>query len=113
VAANRRQGPARYPPSFQSGAFSLGPFVAQFEQAASDYLGIAHAIGVNSGTSALHLALIAAGIGPGDKVMVPSYTFVATAWGVLYVGATPVLCDIERRAQISTLPTPKGGLMLQ
>jgi dTDP-4-amino-4,6-dideoxygalactose transaminase len=83
---------------FQSGAFSLGPFVAQFEQAAADYLGIAHAIGVNSGTSALHLALIAAGIGPGDKVLVPSYTFVATAWGVLYVGATPVLCDIEEES---------------
>jgi dTDP-4-amino-4,6-dideoxygalactose transaminase len=83
---------------FQSGAFSLGPFVAQFEQAAADYLGIAHAVGVNSGTSALHLALIAAGIGPGDKVLVPSHTFVATAWGVLYVGATPVLCDIEEES---------------
>jgi dTDP-4-amino-4,6-dideoxygalactose transaminase len=43
----------------------------------------------------LHLALIAAGIGPGDKVLVPSYTFVATAWAVLYVGATPVMCDVE------------------
>jgi len=83
---------------FQTGAFSLGPFVAQFEQAAADYLGIAHAIGVNSGTSALHLALIAAGIGPGDKVLVPSHTFVATAWGVLYVGATPVLCDVEEES---------------
>jgi dTDP-4-amino-4,6-dideoxygalactose transaminase len=83
---------------FQSGAFSLGPFVAQFEQAAAEYLGITHAIGVNSGTSALHLALIAAGIGPGDKVLVPTHTFVATAWGVLYVGATPVLCDIEQES---------------
>jgi dTDP-4-amino-4,6-dideoxygalactose transaminase len=83
---------------FQTGAFSLGPFVAQFEQAAAHYLGIAHAIGVNSGTSALHLALIAAGIGPGDKVLVPSHTFIATAWGVLYVGATPVLCDIEEES---------------
>jgi dTDP-4-amino-4,6-dideoxygalactose transaminase len=83
---------------FQTGAFSLGPFVAQFEQAAAEYLGIAHAIGVNSGTSALHLALIAAGIGPGDKVLVPTHTFVATAWGVLYVGATPVLCDIEEES---------------
>src|SRR5215472_9287104 len=83
---------------FHSGAFSLGPFVAQFEQAAADYLGIAHAVGVNSGTSALHLALIAAGIGPGDKVLVPSHTFVATAWGVLYVGAAPVLCDVEEES---------------
>src|SRR5262249_60701104 len=53
---------------------------------------------VNSGTSALHLALIVAGIGPGDKVLVPSYTFVATAWAVLYVGATPVLCEIEEES---------------
>jgi len=83
---------------FHTGAFSLGPFVAQFEEAAADYLGIAHAIGVNSGTSALHLALIAAGIGPGDKVLVPSHTFIATAWGVLYVGATPILCDVEEES---------------
>jgi dTDP-4-amino-4,6-dideoxygalactose transaminase len=80
---------------FETGAFCLGPFVERFERAAAEYLGSAHAIGVNSGTSALHLALIAAGIGPGDKVLVPSYTFIATAWAVLYVGATPVLCDIE------------------
>jgi dTDP-4-amino-4,6-dideoxygalactose transaminase len=83
---------------FETSAFCLGPFVERFEQAAADYLGIAHAIGVNSGTSALHLALIAAGIGPGDKVLVPSFTFVATAWGVLYVGATPVLCDVEEES---------------
>jgi dTDP-4-amino-4,6-dideoxygalactose transaminase len=83
---------------FEQSTFCLGPFVERFEQAISDYLGIPHAIGVNSGTSALHLALIAAGIGPGDKVMVPSYTFVATAWGVLYVGATPVLCDVEEES---------------
>src|SRR5258708_4736680 len=80
---------------FEDSAFCLGPFVERFERAVADYLGIAHAIGVNSGTSALHLALIAAGIGPGDKVLVPTYTFVATAWAVLYVGATPVLCDVE------------------
>jgi dTDP-4-amino-4,6-dideoxygalactose transaminase len=80
---------------FEQSAFCLGPFVERFEQAAADYLGIAHAVGVNSGTSALHLALIAAGIGPGDKVLIPSFTFIATAWAVLYVGATPVLCDIE------------------
>jgi dTDP-4-amino-4,6-dideoxygalactose transaminase len=80
---------------FEQSAFCLGPFVERFEEAAADYLGIAHAIGVNSGTSALHLALIAARVGPGDKVLIPSFTFIATAWAVLYVGATPVLCDIE------------------
>ena len=54
-----------------------------------------HALAVNSGTSALHLAVVAAGIGPGDEVLVPSHTFIATLWGPLYAGATPVLCDVE------------------
>jgi dTDP-4-amino-4,6-dideoxygalactose transaminase len=83
---------------FEQSTFCLGPFVERFEQAISDYLGIPHAIGVNSGTSALHLSLIAAGIGPGDKVLIPSFTFIATAWAVLYVGATPVFCDIEEES---------------
>jgi dTDP-4-amino-4,6-dideoxygalactose transaminase len=83
---------------FEDSTFCLGPFVERFEIAIADYLGVTHAIGVNSGTSALHIALIAAGVGPGDKVLVPSYTFVATAWGVLYVGGTPVLCDIEEES---------------
>jgi dTDP-4-amino-4,6-dideoxygalactose transaminase len=80
---------------FSDSAFSLGPWVDRFEQSVAAYLGTPHAIGVNSGTSALHLALIAAGIGPGDEVLLPSHTFIATAWAVLYVGATPVLCDVE------------------
>ena len=80
---------------FEKGAFTLGPYVDAFERAVADYLGAKHAVGVNSGTSALHLALIAAGIGPGDKVLIPSLTFIATAWAALYVGAIPVLCDID------------------
>lgn len=80
---------------FETSAFCLGPFVEAFENSIADYLGVKHAIGVNSGTSALHLALIAAGVGPGDKVLVPSLTFIATAWAALYVGATPVLCDVD------------------
>lgn len=80
---------------FADSAFSLGPWVERFERSVAAYLGTPHAIGVNSGTSALHLALIAAGVGPGDEVLLPSHTFIATAWAVLYVGATPVLCDVE------------------
>jgi dTDP-4-amino-4,6-dideoxygalactose transaminase len=80
---------------FAESAFCLGPWVEKFEAAAAEYLGVAHAVGVNSGTSALHLALIAAGIGPGDHVLVPANTFIATAWAVLYVGAVPILCDVE------------------
>jgi dTDP-4-amino-4,6-dideoxygalactose transaminase len=80
---------------FEEGAFSLGRYVDAFERIVAEYLGTQNAIGVNSGTSALHLALIAAGVAPGDKVLVPSSTFIATAWAVLYVGASPVLCDVE------------------
>ncbi|MBV8591314.1 MAG: DegT/DnrJ/EryC1/StrS family aminotransferase [Acetobacteraceae bacterium] len=80
---------------FSTSSFCAGPFVERFEAAVADYLGVRHAIGVNSGTSALHLALIAAEVGAGDKVLVPANTFIATIWAVLYVGAVPVLCDVE------------------
>jgi dTDP-4-amino-4,6-dideoxygalactose transaminase len=80
---------------FATSSFCLGPFVERFEAAIADYLEIRYAIGVNSGTSALHLALIAAGVCAGDKVLVPAHTFIATVWAVLYVGAVPVLCDVE------------------
>jgi dTDP-4-amino-4,6-dideoxygalactose transaminase len=80
---------------FETGAFTLGPCVDAFERDIADYLAVKYAVGVNSGTSALHLALIVAGIGPGDKVLIPSMTFVATAWAALYLGAIPVLCDID------------------
>jgi dTDP-4-amino-4,6-dideoxygalactose transaminase len=87
--------------TFDQSAFCLGPFVERFEAEIADYLGIRHAIGVNSGTSALHLAVLAAGIGPGDEVIVPAHSFIATLWGVLYAGATPVFCDVE--AETGTL----------
>lgn len=80
---------------FETSAFCLGPAVDRFEKNFATYIGTKHAVGVSSGTAALHLAVIAAGIGRGDKVLVPSHTFIATAWAVLYVGAEPVLCDVE------------------
>lgn len=80
---------------FEASAFCLGPWVERFERDIAEYLGVKHAIGVNSGTSALHLAMIACGISPGDKVLVPAHTFIASAWPVLYLGATPVLCDVR------------------
>ncbi|HET9393807.1 MAG TPA: DegT/DnrJ/EryC1/StrS family aminotransferase [Candidatus Rubrimentiphilum sp.] len=82
---------------FESSSFVLGPAVASFEKNFSAYVGARHTIGANSGTSALHLAMVTAGIGAGDKVLLPSHTFAATAWAVVYVGATPVLCDVEPR----------------
>lgn len=80
---------------FASSAFSGGPFVAKFEDAVAGYLAVKHAIAVNSGTDALHLAALAAQLKPGDEVLVPAHTFIATLWGVLYAGATPVLCDVD------------------
>jgi dTDP-4-amino-4,6-dideoxygalactose transaminase len=81
---------------FATSSFCLGPFVERFEAAIADYLEVRYAIGVNSGTSALHLALIAAGVCAGDKVVLPANTFIATVWAVLYVGAVPVLCDVDK-----------------
>jgi dTDP-4-amino-4,6-dideoxygalactose transaminase len=80
---------------FAASAFCLGPWVEEFEEAIAKYLDVPHAIGVNSGTSALHLAAVAAGIGSGDEVLVPAQTFIATLWGVLYAGGVPVLCDVD------------------
>ncbi len=75
--------------------FILGEEVAAFEREFAAYCGTAEAIGVNSGTSALHLALLAAGIGPGDEVITVPFTFVATAAAIVYAGATPVFVDID------------------
>lgn len=78
-----------------SGHYVLGEPVEQFERAFARFCGVRHAVAVNSGTSALQLALLAAGIGPGDEVITVSMTFVATVAAILYVGATPRLVDID------------------
>src|SRR5881296_4697196 len=74
---------------------SLGEFVVEFEREFAAYCGAQHGIATSNGTTALHLALAAAGIGPGDEVLVPTLTFVATANAVRYTGATPVFVDAE------------------
>jgi len=76
-------------------AFSGGPFVEEFEKAFATYCNTKYAIGVNNGTTALHLAMLALGIGVGDEVIIPANTFIATAWGVSHAGATPVFVDCD------------------
>jgi dTDP-4-amino-4,6-dideoxygalactose transaminase len=82
----------------ESTQFVLGENVAAFEREFAAYCGAKHAIAVNSGTSALHLALLAAGVGPGDEVVTIPFTFVATVSAICYTGATPVFVDIEPRS---------------
>jgi dTDP-4-amino-4,6-dideoxygalactose transaminase len=76
-------------------SFCLGPDVVQFEKDFANYVNATHCLGFNSGTSALHVAMIALGIGPGDEVITTPYTFVATSWAISYVGAKPVYVDID------------------
>jgi perosamine synthetase len=79
----------------RSGRLSLGPKVETFEAAICQYIGVRHAVAVSSGTAALHLIVKALGLGPGDEVLVPSFTFAASINVLLYEGLTPVFCDIE------------------
>src|SRR5881227_3699499 len=79
----------------ESSQFILGKYVADFESDFAAYVGVEHAIAVNSGTSALHLALLAAGVGPGDEVITVPFTFIATLSAVCYCGAIPVMVDID------------------
>ncbi|HEX6154937.1 MAG TPA: aminotransferase class I/II-fold pyridoxal phosphate-dependent enzyme, partial [Burkholderiales bacterium] len=80
---------------FGSGRFVLGPEGEALEREICQFVGAAHAVGCNSGTDALHLPLVAAGIGPGDEVVIPGFTFFATGEAVSYTGATPVFADVE------------------
>jgi len=81
----------------RSGKLAQGEFVERFERSFSSYVGSRYAIAVSNGTAALHVALIAMGIGPGDEVIVPSYSFFATASTVILSGAKPVFVDVDPR----------------
>lgn len=90
--------------ALRSGWLTMGPRTEAFEEAFAEHLGVRHAIAVANGTAALHLAYLAAGIGPGDEVIVPAITFVATANAVRYCGATPVLADVAGQHDLSLDP---------
>lgn len=98
--------------------FTLGSEVAAFEQEFATYSGVQHGIGVNTGTSALHLALLAAGVGPGDEVITVPFTFVATVAAIHYTGARPVFVDIDPRsfnmdpARLEAAITPRTKVIL-
>jgi dTDP-4-amino-4,6-dideoxygalactose transaminase len=102
----------------ESCQFILGPKVEAFETDFASYCQSRFAFGVNSGTSAVHLALLAAGVGPGDEVITVSYTFVATVAGILYTGATPVFVDIDPRtcnidpAKVEAAITPRTKVLM-
>lgn len=87
----------------RSGQLSMGPRVRTFEDDFASYTGANEALAVNNGTSALHVALAALGIGPGDEVVVPSLTFISTANVVAYLGAIPVLCECDPKTYNVTL----------
>jgi perosamine synthetase len=102
----------------RSGWLSQGPRVAEFERLVAAYVGASHAVAVSSCTTALHLALQVAGVAPGDEVIVPSLTFIATANAIRYCGARPVFCDIDARTYnmdpgcIEALITPRTRALL-
>jgi dTDP-4-amino-4,6-dideoxygalactose transaminase len=93
-----------------SGQFILGPEVSAFEQEFAAYCGAEHAVGVANGTEALTIALRAMGVGPGDEVVVPSFTFYASAEAIPPTGATPVFCDVDPQTYCVTAETVKAAL---
>src|SRR3984957_4181619 len=76
-------------------SFCLGPDVTQFEKDFAKFIGAEHCLGFNSGTSALHVAMLLLGVKPGDEVITTPFTFVATSWAISYVGAKPVYADVD------------------
>jgi dTDP-4-amino-4,6-dideoxygalactose transaminase len=90
--------------ALRSGWLTMGPRTDEFERAFADHLGCRHAVAVSSCTAALHLAYLTAGVGPGDEVIVPSYTFAATATAAIYCAARPVFCDIVGQRDLGIDP---------
>jgi dTDP-4-amino-4,6-dideoxygalactose transaminase len=96
--------------AIDAGKYILGPEVEAFEEDFARFTGVEHVIGVANGTDAIAIALRALGVGPGDEVVVPSFTFYASAEAIAYVGASPVFCDIDLDTYCVTPETVKAAL---
>jgi len=94
----------------ESGHYILGPEVEAFEGEFADYLGAQHCVGVANGTDAITIALKALGVEPGDEVVMPSFTFYATAEAAINAGATPVFCDIDPDTYCVTAETVERAI---
>src|SRR5688500_787814 len=94
----------------ESGRYILGPEVEAFESELAAYLGVAHVVGVANGTDALTIALRALGVGPGDDVVVPAFTFYASAEAIPATGARPVFCDVDAETFCVTADTVRAAL---
>jgi dTDP-3-amino-3,4,6-trideoxy-alpha-D-glucose transaminase len=94
----------------RSGRYILGPEVEAFEREYAAYVGVKHCVGVANGTDALTIALRALGVGPGDEVVMPSFTFYATAEAAIVAGATPVFCDIDLETFCVTAETVRAAM---
>jgi dTDP-4-amino-4,6-dideoxygalactose transaminase len=93
-----------------SGRYILGPEVEAFERELAEYLGVRHAVGVANGTDAITVALLAMGVGPGDDVVVPSFTFYASAEAIPPTGARPVFCDVDPETACVTVESVRKAL---
>jgi len=101
-----------------SGAFCLGPEVKQFESEFAAFCGAGHCVAMNSGTSALHVAMRLLDLGPGDEVITTPFTFIATSWAIVYTGARPIFVDVEEGtlnldpSQVEKAITPRTKAVL-
>jgi dTDP-3-amino-3,4,6-trideoxy-alpha-D-glucose transaminase len=110
IAPLREQIQAKLAEVIDSSRFILGPEVEAFESELAAYVGAPHAIGVGNGTDAITLALRAMGVGPGDEVVVPSFTFYASAEAIPLTGARPVFCDVDPETFCVTADTVRAAL---
>jgi dTDP-4-amino-4,6-dideoxygalactose transaminase len=110
VAPLRAQLDARIAAVLDSGVYVLGPEVEAFERELAAYLGVRHVVGVANGTDALTIALQALGVGPGDEVVVPAFTFYASAEAIPPTGASPVFCDVDPETMCATADTVRAAL---